>query len=128
MLGFNMRVQSWIRKITKAACAAYELPSLFVLTCFSDFFFFFVQIFFRNIFVVFDLIIIQHVHLFLSFYVPDNFFIVYLWYWVEIIFFLFTVISIVAIVWHRTKRTNITSTHWVSFWHSSQLFFVKVNL
>ena len=98
MFGFNMSIQRGIRQVSEATSATNKFSTLFIFSGFSDFLFFLVAVFFWNVFVVFDLVVVEHVHFFLTLDGSDDFLVVYFGHRVEVVLFFLAVVTIVAVV------------------------------
>jgi hypothetical protein len=98
MFGLDMSVKCGIRQVSEATSATNKFSALFIFSGFSDFLFFLVAIFFWNVFVVLDLVVIQHVHFLLILDGSDDFLVVDLGHRVEVVLFLLAIVPIIAVV------------------------------
>lgn len=96
MFGLDVGVKCGIRQVPKSTSTTNKLSSLLVFSGFSDFFFFLVEILFGHVLIIFDLVIVKHIHFLLTFDVPDDFFVIDFGDRVEIILLFLSVVSIVA--------------------------------
>ena len=76
MLGFYMSIKRGIGQISETTGTANELSSLFIFSSFSDFLLFLVAVLLGNVLIVFDLIVVKHVHFLLTLDGSNYFFVV----------------------------------------------------
>lgn len=126
MFGFNMSIQRGIRQVSEATSATNKFSTLFIFSGFSDFLFFLVAVLFWNVFVVFDLVVVEHVHFLLTLDGSDNFLVVYFGHRVEVVLFFLAVVTIVAVVRGRAQWTCVASSGWICVWHFQFIFSIDI--
>lgn len=76
MLSFYMSIKGGIGQISETTGTADKLSSLFIFSSFSDFLLFLVAVFLGNVFIVFYLVVVKHVHFLLTLDGSNYFFVV----------------------------------------------------
>jgi hypothetical protein len=76
MFGLDVSVESRVGQVSEATSATNKFSAFFIFSGFSHFLLFLIAVLFRHVLIVFDLVVVKHVHFLLGLNGSDNFLVV----------------------------------------------------
>lgn len=76
MFGLDVSVEGRVRQVSEATSATNKFSALFIFSGFSHFLLFLIAVLFGDVLIIFDLIVVKHVHFLLGLNGSDDFLVV----------------------------------------------------